>query len=65
MADEPERRVVGALLLELERQRAEALGRENLYVDMIVPDGTLYLNGLVDMFLLARAVIAEIKENPL
>jgi hypothetical protein len=65
MADEPERRVVGAMVAELERQAHEA-GPYSYYLDESVsPDGSISVSGRVDLYLLARAVITEIKENPL
>lgn len=64
MADEPERRIVGAMVLELERQAAEA-GPYSYYIDESVsPDGSMSVSGNIDLYLLARAVIQEIKENP-
>jgi hypothetical protein len=66
MADEPERRVVGAIHAELERQRTERgdASYTGLYLGEIDSLGLLYLDGEVDLYLLARAVIAETKENP-
>lgn len=66
MADEPERRIVGAIVAEVERQRDEASDRLHaLYVGEIDSAGLLCIDGTLDLYLLARAVIAEIKENPL
>lgn len=55
MADEPERRLVGAIHAELERQHEDAL----LYVDEVASDGTCVVEGTVDLYLLARAILAE------
>lgn len=58
MADEPERRIVGAIHAELEKQTTdgniEALGYLNT-------DGRIVVQGEIDLYLLARAVLAEVK----
>ena len=55
VADEPERRVVGALLAELEEQAATPL------LAIGIPDsrGTVLIDGELDLYLLARAVMRE------
>jgi hypothetical protein len=61
MANQPEDRIVGAILLDLEQQAREVGGPW-----MGQPyGGVVLIDGNVDLYLLARAVIAEIKENPL
>jgi hypothetical protein len=53
------------MMVELERQAAEA-GPYAFYLDdRVSPDGSVSITASVDLYLLARAVIAEIKENPL
>lgn len=57
MADEPERRVVGAMLAELEEQARMP------FLALGIPDsmGTVRIEGEVDLYLLAQAVMREVK----
>jgi hypothetical protein len=60
MADEPERLMAGALLKDLEAQAAETPG---LTVGPPDSAGMVYIEGLVDIHLLARAAQEEAAED--
>lgn len=60
MADEPERRIVGALVAEIERQENDG----NIITSILNTDGTMHIVGNVDMYLLARAILAEVEPPP-
>ena len=60
MADEPERRIVGAIHAELERQATGGDAEETLWIDQLASDGTLQVEGPVDLYLLARAILKEV-----
>ena len=55
MADEPERRITGALLVELEEQA------KGPFLAMGLPDsgGAVLVDGEIDVSMLARAVMRE------
>lgn len=61
MADEPERRIVGAIHAELEKQKTdgnlETLGYLNT-------DGLITVQGELDLYLLAEAILKEVGTVP-
>jgi hypothetical protein len=57
MADEPERRIVGAIHAELEKQEYDS----DLWVGPIESDGMCIVDGPVDLYLLARAILGELE----
>lgn len=62
MADEPERRIVGAIHAELERQEEEGTTARTrvLWVGPVESDGMCVVEGPVDLYLLARAILKEV-----
>lgn len=61
MADEPERRIVGAIHAELEKQETDG----NLsYLSGLNNDGTVGVDGIIDLYMLARAILAEVEPPP-
>lgn len=58
MADEPERRLVGVIHAELEKQAKEA-GPQYIFVDRLASDGTCQVAGPIDLYLLAQAILKE------
>lgn len=57
MADEPERRIVGVIHAELERQAGDTI--IPTFVDRVASDGTCMMAGTFDLYLLAKAILAE------
>lgn len=60
MADEPERRLVGVIHAELEKQAEESERWNWPLVGPVATDGTCTVEGPVDLYLLARAIRREL-----
>lgn len=61
MADDPRRTMAGALLLDLEKQQAD--DPHTLLVSPPDSAGKVYVNGYIDIYLLADAAMEEAAED--